>query len=97
MVFSIHVERIVNRDNTVKFRNLNLQIDRQDWRRSMEGCRVVVYQHFDGTISITFGPRKIGRYQADGLPLVAAKVKTPAGKGTSPLLPSKSQRGHLMC
>ena len=39
-VFSIQTERTVNRDNTVKYKNLTLQIDKQGWRRSMEGCRV---------------------------------------------------------
>ena len=55
-VFSIQTERTVNRDNTVKYRNLVLQIDRQIWRSSLDGCRVTVYQHLNGFISIGYGP-----------------------------------------
>jgi hypothetical protein len=75
-VFSIQTERTVNRDNTVKYKNLPLQIDRQSWRRSMDGCRVTVYQHLNGTISIGFGPQEVGRYTADGRSLNQA-IKKP--------------------
>ena len=92
-VFSIQTERMVNRDNTVKYRNMTLQIDKQDWRRSMAGCRVVVYQHFDDTITIGYGPQEIGRYAADGKPLNRAAGKTGVGirKVTSPFFPNKKQ------
>ena len=71
-VFSIQTERLVNRDNTVKFNNMFLQIDKQDWRSSLEGCRVTVYQHFDNTITIGFGHQQLGKYSADGLPIKRA-------------------------
>lgn len=97
-VFSIQTERTVNRDNTVRFRNLTLQIDKQDWRRSMEGSRVVVYQHFDETITIGFGPQQIGRYSADGQSLnrMAGKTGAAGSKVTSPHFP-QPKSGHLMC
>lgn len=97
-VFSIQTERTVNRDNTVRFRNLTLQIDKQDWRRSMEGCRVIVYQHLDDTITIGYGPQQIGRFSADGKPLNRAAGKTGVGarKVTSPFRPQQ-KTGHLMC
>lgn len=41
-VFSIQAERAVNRDNTVKFKNLVLQIDKQSWRGSLSGYRLMV-------------------------------------------------------
>ncbi|MGH9962839.1 MAG: ISNCY family transposase, partial [Pyrinomonadaceae bacterium] len=65
-IFSIQTERTVNRDNTVQYNNVTLQIDRQSWRRSMEGCRVTIYQHLNGVITIGFGPQEIGRYSTDG-------------------------------
>lgn len=97
-VFSVQTERVVNRDNTVKYRNMTLQIDKQDWRRSMEGCRVIVYQHFDDTITIGYGPQEIGRYRADGKPLSRAVGKAGVGirKVTSPFS-SQQETGHLMC
>lgn len=93
-VFSIHSERLVNRDNTVKFRNLVLQIERQSWRATLAGCRVVVYQHLDDTISIGFGAHTVGKYSAAGVPLepVLVKEKAPRRKSSS-----KEQTGHLMC
>jgi hypothetical protein len=97
-VFSIQTERTVNRDNTVRYNNLILQIDKQDWRRSMEGCRVTVYQHLDSTITIGFGPQQLGKYSADGLP-----VKRPINKHArleqkvpAPFAQAR-QTGHLMC
>ena len=56
-IFSIQTERTVNRDNTVKYRNLILLIDKEDWRRSKAGCRVVVYQHLNDPITIGYGPQ----------------------------------------
>lgn len=65
-IFSIQTERTVNRDNTVKYRSLVLQIDKQTWRSSLDGCRVAVYQHLDRSITIAYGPREIGRFSPDG-------------------------------
>lgn len=97
-VFSIQTERTVNRDNTVKFNNMFLQIDKQGWRSSMEGCRVTIYQHFDDTITIGYGPHQIAKYSADGLP-----IKPPAKnsgrverKARAPFV-QNIQTGHLMC
>ena len=81
-VFSIQTERTVNRDNTVKYKNMTLQIDRQIWRRSMEGCRVTVYQHSDETITIGYGPQQIGKYTAAGVPLAPKVVEMPLPRKT---------------
>ena len=97
-IFSIQTERTVNRDNTVKYKNLILQIDRQTWRSSMERCHVTVYQHLDGTITIGFGPQILGRYSRDGLPLKRAVRGTrelEAKRLAAP--PPIRQTGHLMC
>lgn len=97
-VFSIQTERTVNRDNTVRYSNLVLQIDKQQWRSSLEGCRVTVYRHLDGIITIGFGPRQIGRYSPDGKPLARTQIKRGpvAEKGLAPFL-QQSKTGHLMC
>jgi transposase len=65
-VFSLQFERSVNRDNTVSFQNLSLQIERVRWRATLAGCQVVVHQHLDGTLSLTHGPHSLGRYTAQG-------------------------------
>ncbi len=53
LVFSLQFERVVNRDNTVSFENLKLQIERVHWRGTLAGCTVVVHQHLDGNLSLT--------------------------------------------
>ena len=68
-IFSLQFERSVNRDNTVSFQNLSLQIERVRWRATLAGCQVVVHQHLNGTLSLTHGPHCLGRYDADGRPL----------------------------
>lgn len=93
-VFSIQSERVVNRDNTVKFQNLLLQINQQSWRSSLSGCRVIVYQHLDNTISIGFGAHTVGRYSSDGQSLPPISIKE---KASERKLYSKTQTGHLMC
>ncbi|MBX3288074.1 MAG: ISNCY family transposase [Acidobacteria bacterium] len=74
-VFSIHTERTVNRDNTVSYKGMILQIEKQSWRGSMEGCQVTVHRHLDDTISIGFGPHEIGRFAPDGQTLKKQKMK----------------------
>jgi len=65
-IFSLQFERSVNRDNTVSFQNLSLQIERVRWRATLAGCQVTVHQHLDGTLSLTHGPHCLGRYTAQG-------------------------------
>jgi transposase len=68
-VFSIQHERIVNRDNTVSWVNRCLQIEKTLWRGSLAGCRVTVYEHLDGTVSLGYGPKLLGRYTGEGAAL----------------------------
>jgi transposase len=72
-IFSIQQERVVNRDNTVSWENRCLQIEKTRWRTSLAGCRVTVYQHLDGDLSMGYGPHTVGRYTADGRTLVTSR------------------------
>jgi hypothetical protein len=67
-VFSLQWERTVNRDNTVTWQNLTLQIERVKWRATLTGCTVTVHQHLDATLSLRYGPHCLGRYSAQGVP-----------------------------
>ena len=93
LVFSLQFERAVNRDNTVSFQHLRLQIEPVRWRASLAGCTVRVHQHLDGTLTITHGPQRLGRYNAEGKLLLekpaAARVveKTRSGKVQTPTFP----------
>src|SRR3984957_3762784 len=84
-VFSLQFQRSVNRDNTVSFQNLSLQIERVRWRATLAGCQVVVHQHLDGSLSLSYGPHCLGRYDATGAPLLtAASTALSRGRGTAP-------------
>src|SRR5713226_6378831 len=72
LVFSVQSERAVNRDNTVSFQNLSLQLERVGWRATLAGCQVTVHQHLDGTLSLTHGPHVLGRFNAQGEALAQA-------------------------
>lgn len=96
-VFSIQTERTVNRDNTVKYKNMTLQIDKQSWRGSLEGSRVIVYQHFNETITIGYGHQQVGKYTADGLPIKHRSKTLKVSKRKAPPFSPTLQTGHLMC
>src|SRR3984957_18483731 len=64
LIFALQFERSVNRDNTVSFQNLWLQLERVGWRATLAGCQVTVHQHLDGTLSLTHGPHRLGCYDA---------------------------------
>ena len=68
-IFCLQHERVVNRDNTVSWENRVWQIDKTPWRATLAGCRVMVYGHLDGTLSLGYGPHTVGRYTLTGVPL----------------------------
>lgn len=65
-IFSRQEHRVVDNDNTVRYRKKVLQIERQEFRYSMARCRVLVCEHLDGTLSLFYGPHLVGRYDATG-------------------------------
>src|SRR5271166_6514365 len=73
LIFCLQFERTVNRDNTVSFQNLQLQIERVNWRGTLAGCNVMVHQHLNGTISLTHGPHRLGGYSAQGVALTSTQ------------------------
>src|SRR6266849_3476523 len=84
-IFSLQFERSVNRDNTLRFQNLSLQIERVRWSAPLSDCQVTVHQHLNGTLSLTHGPHCLGRYDGGGTPLSAkASTETSRGRGTAP-------------
>jgi transposase len=77
LVFSLQFPRTVNQDNTVVFQNLVLQIERVSWRASLAGCQVTVHQHLDSTLTLTYGPHRLGQYTAQGAALASTKNPAP--------------------
>ena len=86
LIFALQFERVVNRDNTVSFQTLSLQIERVNWRGTLAGCTVTLHQHLDGTISLTHGPHRLGRYSAQG-------AAFPCSKNTAPRAVEKTRDG----
>jgi len=87
-IFCLQWLRTVNRDNTVSFENLHLQIEPVRWRATLAGCTVTVHQHLDGTLSLHYGPHCLGRYHRHGLPHpdpnTIASTELSRGRGTTP-------------
>ena len=77
-IFSVQHDRTVNNDNTVRWANQSLQIQPQQWRSTLAGCRVIVYEHLDRTITIGYGPHTIARYNAEGESLPDPQLKRKA-------------------
>ena len=91
-VFSIQHERVVNKDNTVRWANLFLQIQPTRIRSTMADLNVIVYEHLDGTLSVGYGPHTIGRYTASGESLTTPP-RRPTREG--PRLPFRPKRSAL--
>ena len=101
LIFSILSERTVDRDNTVSFQNLVLQIEPVGWRGTMAGCKVTVHQHLDATLTLTIGARRLGHYSAQGMLLMPktnqpekAVEKTCGGKVKKTTFPPHLQIPH---
>ena len=78
MVFTQRFERTVDQDNTVRFHNLVMQIERAEWRPTLAGCKVIVHQHLDTTLTLMIAGHRVGHYSAEGkllTPLTKKQIK----------------------
>ncbi|MGH7361301.1 MAG: ISNCY family transposase, partial [Candidatus Methylomirabilales bacterium] len=71
-ICALQHERVVGNDNCVAFGRRRHQIPKASWRYSFAKCRVKVYEHLDGTLSIGHGPHTLGHYDAEGRLLAPA-------------------------
>lgn len=78
LIFSLHHERVVGRDNTISFANRSWQIERTKIRGSLAGCKVILHEHLDETFSITFGPHLVGRYNNEAVEMTPPRKATKA-------------------
>ncbi len=92
-VFSIQHRRVVGRDNTVQLGDRCLQIQATPWRGTLANCEVIVYEHLDQTLSVRYGPHLVGRYHAQGWPLLADQ---PARKKRGEKAVEKTLRGKAL-
>jgi transposase len=78
MVFTQRYERTVDRDNTVSFRNLIMQLERAEWRPTLAGCKVIIHEHMDTTLTLMIAGHRVGHYSAEGkllTPLTKKQIK----------------------
>lgn len=81
-IFSQQHDRVIDNDNTVRYQNRCLQIPKQTFRFSLARCPVLVCEHLDSTISLHYGPHRLGRYDSQGqlLPIPHPKTGQAAGQ-----------------
>jgi hypothetical protein len=66
-ILCVQEDRQVDKDNTVVFARLRLQIPPSPLRPHFVKARVRVRRYHDGTHAIFHGPRCLARYDADGV------------------------------
>jgi len=71
-ILCVEEERVIGRDNVVTLAGLALQVAKQPGRRSCAGLRVLARRHLDGSYSLWYGTRCLGRYDRHGHALQAA-------------------------
>jgi hypothetical protein len=101
MVFTQRYERTVDRDNTVRFHNRVMQLERAHWRDTLAGCKAIIHQHMDMALTLMIAGYRIGHYSAEGkllTPLsqkqIKAVEKTLRGKVQKQTFPPNLQTPH---
>ena len=96
-IFCFKHERTVNNDNTISFKNRILQIGPSELRVSFAKCKVIVYEHLDGSISIGYGPHMLGYYLPKNLSTYQQykqKEKVAKRKRTTTTITLNQKRTH---
>jgi transposase len=65
-ILCVQEERVVAKDNTVRYQGLSLQIPQDPHRFHYVRVTVRVHVYPDGTLAVFHGPRCLARYHADG-------------------------------
>jgi hypothetical protein len=87
-ILALQHDRVVGNDNCVEFGKRRLQLPQAAWRYRFAKCRVKVYEHLDGTLSIGYGPHTLGHYDASGCLLLTPPRRTNGmsrSHGTEPI------------
>jgi len=76
-VFCHQETRVVHRDNTVTLDGVRLQIAKQPGRATCAALEVMVRRHLDGTYTIWWGRKLLGRYSDQGRALSREPIVHP--------------------
>jgi len=82
-ILCVHEERVVAKDNTVRYQGLSLQIPQDPHRFHYVKVTVRVHAYPDGTLAVFHGPRCLARYHADGR-LIETEVDARRRKDPTP-------------
>ena len=66
LLLSIQTERIVQRDNTVRFGGLCLQLPESKDRVHFMRCPVIVHEFLDGMLGVSHQGQLLARFGIDG-------------------------------
>ena len=92
-IFAIrHDGRVVANDNTVRVNHLTLQLEKSRFRDHFAKCQVDVFEHLDGSYTVAWKKRVIGRYDSQGQPLVKPGGQPPDPRGLSLCSPGKRSK-----
>jgi transposase len=75
--------RVVNRDNTVSWEGLTLQLPQSPLRHHWVKARVRIHGYPNGALAVFHGPRCIARYTAEGVEILNA----PTARSVTPCSP----------
>ena len=77
-IFAIRYDdRKVQLDNTVRANSLVFQIEKSPFRHNFCKCTVDVYEHLNGSYSIVWKGRTIGRYDSEGNAFIGGSAPKP--------------------
>jgi hypothetical protein len=65
-VLCVQEERVVGKDNTVRYKNRSLQIPADCHRNHYVKARIRIHEYPDGRMAIFHGPRKLALYDCEG-------------------------------
>ncbi len=82
-ILCVHEERVVAKDNTVRYQRLSLQIPPDPHRFHYVKVTVRVHEYPDGTLAVFHGPRCLARYDAEGR-LIGPEDQAHRGKTPTP-------------
>lgn len=76
-IFCHEEPRTVQRDNTVTLEGVRLQVAKQPGRTSCAGLQVLARRHLDGTHTVWWGTKLLGRYSGQGRALSREPIVQP--------------------
>jgi len=83
-----------------------MQIERAEWRPTLAGCKAIIHQHLDTTLTLMIAGHRVGHYSAQGkllTPLTKKQIKAvektfpPPRRRYWVIFLLLNQTGHFTC